>query len=90
MSISRIESGLMSPSREKLEAIAQVFGVTASQLEQEAAKRTHTGGTRAAGKGDGKAVRGDNIRDRIERVQQEIDRRTVLITERAGSLQRSP
>lgn len=83
VSISRIESGLMSPSREKLEAIAQVFGVTASQLEQEAAKRAHTGRTRAAGKGDGKAVRGDNIRDRIERVQQEIDRRTVLITERA-------
>jgi len=82
VSISRIESGLMRPSPEKLEAIARVLGVTSSQLEQEAAKRTRTGRTRA-GKGDGNGARGDSIKDRVERVQQEIDRRTALITELA-------
>lgn len=82
VSISRIESGLMSPSPGKLEAIARVLGVTSSQLEQEAAKRTWTGRT-CAGKGDGNGPRGDSIKDRVERVQQEIGRRTSLITERA-------
>lgn len=85
VSISRIESGQMRPGPDRLNDIARALGMSLAQLEQEAAKRTKEQGGRrgtspsgtAAGAGGG----GENLKDRAKRIQQEIERRTNLITE---------
>ena len=83
VSISRIESGLTRPGSERFEGIALALGLSTSQLESEAVKRTlelakqlgESPGDTAAAAG------GERIKDRVKRIQQEIDRRTALITE---------
>ncbi|GAB3039447.1 helix-turn-helix domain-containing protein [Mycobacterium bourgelatii] len=83
VSISRIESGLTRPGSDRFDAIALALGLSPAELEAEAAKRTlelakERGEPRvgaAAGSGE------DRIKDRIKRVQHEVERRTGLITE---------
>jgi len=80
VSISRIESGQMRPGPDRLNDIARALGVSLAQLEKEAAKRTkELGGKRGTSPGD--AAGGENLKDRAKRIQQEIERRTNLITE---------
>lgn len=83
VSLSRIESGLTRPGSERFEGIALALGLTTSQLEAEAAKRTLA---LAKDRGQslgatGAAAGGERVKDRIKRIQQEIERRTALITE---------
>jgi hypothetical protein len=83
VSISRIESGLTRPGPERFEGIALALGLSPSRLEAEAAKRTLEL-ARERGEplsGGGKAAGDERIKDRVKRIQQEIERRTVLITE---------
>ncbi|WP_319436178.1 helix-turn-helix transcriptional regulator [Mycobacterium sp. RTGN5] len=84
VSISRIESGLTRPSPERFEGIARALGLSTRQLEAEAAKRTlevakEQGEPRSGGAA--KAAGDERIKDRIKRIQHEIERRTTLITE---------
>jgi transcriptional regulator with XRE-family HTH domain len=83
VSISRIESGLTRPGSERFEGIARALGLSTSRLEAEAAKRTlELANERGGSLGDtGAAAGGERIKDRIKRIQQEIERRTDLITE---------
>src|SRR5262249_20304172 len=83
VSISRIESGLTRPGSERFEGIALALGLSTSRLEAEAAKRTLELATeRGEPLGDtGPVAGGERIKDRIKRIQQEIERRTGLITE---------
>ena len=87
VSISRIESGLMSPGPERFKGIAKALGMSASQLEREAAKRTeelgeeHGGSRLDADFGTG----GESLKDRVKRIQQEFERRATLITEVSGA-----
>lgn len=86
VSISRIESGLTRPGLERFEGIAVALGLTISALEAEAVKRTvELAKDRNEPRGDGGAASGErNIKERGKRIQQEIDRRTSLITELAS------
>ncbi len=83
VSISRIESGLTRPGPERLEGIALALGLSTAQLEAEAAKRTlEVAKDRREPRsgGAGKAAGDERIKDRVKRIQQEIERRTTLIT----------
>lgn len=83
VSISRIESGQMRPGPDRLNDIARALGMSLAQLEKEAAKRTkELGGKRGTSPGDTAAsAGGENLKDRARRIQQDIERRTNLITE---------
>jgi len=83
VSISRVESGLTRPSPERFEGIASALGLAGSRLEAEAVKRTlKLAKERGETFGDtGGAAGGGRIKDRIKRIQQEVERRTALITE---------
>lgn len=86
VSVSRIESGLMRPGPERLDGIARALGTTTRVLEREAAKRT-AGSIKVRGRGKGSAADGRvlSIKERVKRIQAEIDRRTTLITELADA-----
>ena len=82
VSLSRIEGGLTRPGPERFAGIATALGLTPSQLEDAAAKRTaelreHHGGNPTG------PQPGDRPKDRIERIQAEVGRRTTLVTELA-------
>lgn len=83
VSISRIESGLTRPGRERFVGIALALELSPSQLEAAAAKRTRElAKERGESLGDtGAAVGGERIKDRVKRIQQEIERRTTLVSE---------
>lgn len=83
VSISRIESGLMSPGPERFNGIAKGLDISASELEKEAAKRTQELGEERDGSctDTDSGAGGESIRDRAKRIQQEIERRTTLITQ---------
>ena len=87
VSISRIESGLTRPGSERFEGIALALGRSTSRLEAAAAKRTLE---LAKERGEpisaqGSAVGGERTKDRVKRIQQEIERRTALTTELANA-----
>lgn len=83
VSISRIESGLTRPGSDRFEAIALALGLSPGQLEAEAAKRTlELAKERGEPRGGAGAGSGDErIKDRIKRIQHEVERRTGLISE---------
>lgn len=83
VSISRIESGLTRPGSDRFEDIAVALGLSTSQLEAAAAKRTLELAQERGGPRDGAgAASGEGrIKDRVKRIQQEVERRTGLITE---------
>ena len=85
VSISRIEGGLTRPGPERFAGIAAALDRTPKQLEAEAAERTRTlrseGGP---GSADAKGE-GERLRDRVRRIQREMERRTALITERGNA-----
>ena len=85
VSISRVESGLMRPGPERLEGIAVALGVNADRLEADAERRTqelrkNPGQSQA---GTRTVFAGERSKDRLKRIQQEVDHRTTLITELA-------
>ncbi|WP_156298229.1 helix-turn-helix domain-containing protein [Mycobacterium paragordonae] len=83
VTISRIESGQMRPGPDRLRDIARTLGMSLKQLEKEATKRTkELGGSQSNSHGEGGAgAGGERLKDRAKRIQQEIERRTTLITE---------
>lgn len=86
VSISRIESGLMRPGQDRLDGIARALGITVSVLEREAAKRTQGAGKRRGGGHESAAeARVVGIKERVKRIQAEVDRRTALITKLADA-----
>lgn len=87
VSISRVESGLMRPGPERLEGIAVALGVNADRLEADAERRTqelrkNPGQSQA---GTRTVFAGERSKDRLKRIQQEVDHRTTLITELADA-----
>lgn len=82
VSISRIESGLTRPGPERLAGIAVALDRTPSQLEAEAAKRASDLLGRRGDPPSGAGTKGNEepIKDRARRIQQEIERRTAVIT----------
>lgn len=84
VSISRIEAGLTRPGSERFAGIAAALGLTPSQLEDAAGKRTaelgEDGGAPAASRGQ---IADERPTERIKRIQEEVDRRTSLVTELA-------
>lgn len=79
VSISRIESGRTRPGPEKFEGIARALGLSHVRLERLAERRT-TAHDEAAG-GEVKSVSDEGVKQRAQRIQQESERRTALITE---------
>lgn len=83
VSISRIERGLTRPGRDRFAGIAVALGLTPSQLEAEAEKRTGDllqPVERSPNRTD--EVRGsERTKDRVRRIQQEVERRKAAITE---------
>ena len=78
VSISRIENGLTRPGAQRLADIATALDLSLRQLEVKAAQRTRdllSGKSPTQGKGH------ERIRDRRRRIEQEIGRRTGVITE---------
>lgn len=70
VSISRLETGLLSPDDERLALLAQALGISIGDLARRAAKA-------------GKSPSPDSptaVKQRLERVQRELDRRTELAT----------
>src|SRR5262245_25851526 len=82
VSISRIESGLTRPGPERFAGIAIALDRTPAQLEAEAAERTRDLLSRGGDSPSGAHTKGreERIRDRVRRIQQEIERRTAVIT----------
>ena len=74
VSISRLENGQLEPSPEKLEGIAKALGLFAEVLAQVAEETTQTP---ESARRNGSV----SIRDRVARVQREIDGRTQLVTD---------
>ncbi len=85
VSISRIEAGLTRPGPERFAGIAAALGLTPNQLEDEAVKRTAKlgGGHSRPVSGPGEAA-DERPKERIKRIQEEVDRRTSLVTALAG------
>jgi transcriptional regulator with XRE-family HTH domain len=74
VSISRLENGQLEPGPERFEGISKALGVSAGRLAQaaeEVTKRTESA------RRDGPV----SIKDRVARVQRDIDGRTRLMTE---------
>lgn len=80
VSLSRIESGLTRPGRERFEGIARALDLTPTALEAEAVDRTERLGDEA-GPGAESPLGRERLKDRVKRIQEEIDRRTTLISE---------
>lgn len=83
VSISRIESGLTRPGPGRFEGIALALELTPEQLESEASRRTlalEKEGGQPLG-GAGASTGAERIKDRVRRIQREIDDRTARITE---------
>lgn len=82
VSISRIENGLTRPGQERFAGIALALGLTPTQLEDAARGRTlqlaQDGGVPPSE--DGRAAGEERIKDRVRRIQQEVETRTTLIT----------
>lgn len=87
VSISRIESGMMYPGPDRLKGIATALGISLRQLEKEAAKRTEELAAKHGGSGGAAdpGRDGESLKDRAKRIQQEIERRTTLITEASAA-----
>jgi hypothetical protein len=77
VSISRIESGLTRPSRGRFEGIALALQLTPEQLESEASQRTLV----LEKVGHAGAASTESVKDRVKRIQREVEKRTTLITE---------
>lgn len=87
VSVSRIENGLTRPGRGRLEGIALEIGLTPGQLESAAAERTRDI-AETQGRTDGLAdlsAGQERLKDRVKRIQQEIERRTTVIGELGGA-----
>lgn len=83
VSISRIEAGLTRPGPDRFAGIAAALGVTPNQLEDAATRRTvELGEDPGAPTGPGQ-VDDERPKERIKRIQEEVDRRTSLVTELA-------
>jgi transcriptional regulator with XRE-family HTH domain len=83
VSISRVESGLMRPGPERFQGIAVALGINADRLEADAENRTQElrkkrGQSQA---GTRTIAAGERSKDRVKRIQHEVDHRTTLITE---------
>lgn len=92
VSISRIESGITRPGREKFEGIARALGLEPSDLEQAAADRDHAtpgaaalvsaaDATAGAARHAGQPLGRERLKDRLKRIQSEVSHRTAVITE---------
>lgn len=79
VSISRIESGLTRPGRERFEGLAEVLGLAPPDLEKEAAGRTGPP-PESDSEAPVSAPAPARLKDRVKRIQDEIARRTTLIT----------
>lgn len=92
VSISRIESGITRPGRDKFEGIAHALGLKASDLEQAAIQHTALTASSAShgadasgaditkvrvGQGSGR----ERVKDRLKRLQRELEHRTTVIAE---------
>jgi transcriptional regulator with XRE-family HTH domain len=87
VSISRIESGLTRPTPERLAGIALALGRTPGQLEAAAATRTPNSSAEDGGSEQSAHAKADGarIKDRARRIQREVERRTVKITEHGNA-----
>jgi transcriptional regulator with XRE-family HTH domain len=82
VSISRIDNGLTRPGPARFAGIARELGLTPSQLEAEAARQTvELVKERGEPLSSAETATGDERRDRVRRIRQEIARRTSPITE---------
>lgn len=82
VSISRIESGLTRPSRERFEGIARALELTPSELEQAATRRTVDEPVlRIPGLGSAAGSPRERLKDRVRRIQEEIAHRTEVVSE---------
>lgn len=79
VSVSRIESGQMRPSPERLEKFAKVFGVTVQEMEEKARRRDARGWTSPSE--DVREGGADKPRERAKRVQAIVERRQSQIEE---------
>ncbi|HEU5216818.1 MAG TPA: helix-turn-helix transcriptional regulator [Gaiellaceae bacterium] len=79
VSISRLESGVLNPRRERLAGIARALGLKLEELEDRVA--THAAHDEASTADDGTPSRSSkDLNDRVRRVQHEIGERTTVIT----------
>src|SRR4051794_29025532 len=78
VSISRIERGLTRPGAERLAGLAIALDLTPGQLEAEAAERTRDLLGHSGGSAHGAHTGGDEegIKDRVRRIQQDIESRS--------------
>src|SRR4051812_145516 len=78
VSISRLESGILRPSRERLAGIARALGLKPEELEDRVARQAARDEASAA---DGGTPSRDSkdLKDRVRRVQHEIGERTTVI-----------
>lgn len=84
VSISRIENGLTRPGPDRLKGIAKALKIGSSELQAEAEERTRELAERVDPAGrDASTTAALSIKDQAERVQNEIDHRTTVITELA-------
>lgn len=86
VSISRIEGGRTRPGFDHLSGIAAALDRTPDQLEAEAAKRTREsrGQNGDSPSGDHRNGAQERVKDRVRRIQQEVQDRTDGITKLAG------
>jgi len=90
VSISRIEAGLTRPGPERFAGIAVALGLTPNQLEDAAVKRTaELGEGHGATSTDRQATANAPPKQRIKLTQQEVDRRTDLVTNLADEFNAS-
>lgn len=85
VSISRFENGQMLPRRPRLASIAAALGLTIEELERRASDTIERGTSTHKPTGQGPSRKAERTKDRVARIQQEIDRRAAVIRDLVDS-----
>jgi transcriptional regulator with XRE-family HTH domain len=85
VSISRFENGQMLPRRPRLASIAAALGLTIEELERRASDTIERGASTLKPSGPSPSRKAERTKDRVARIQQEIDARAAVIRDLVDS-----
>lgn len=85
VSISRFENGQMLPRRPRLAAIAGALGLTIDELERRASDSIERSASTLKSSAQSPSRKAERTKDRVARIQQEIDARAAVIRELVDS-----